>query len=195
MFDFDGVIVNSFDLNYSTNKKLYPSITEEDFKKVFEGNIFDIEKQYEQKGHVDWDKEHAPKLVAHLIEEKMAQAVIDVSKIAHCVVVSSTIEEAIKSNLKKNSLDTYFDHVYGWESGRDKTVKIQKVFRSYNASPGDAVFITDTLGDIREARKAGVESIAVTWGFHERERLEKGEPFVIVDRPEQIIAEINRYFN
>lgn len=57
--------------------------------------------------------------------------------------------------------------------------------------PKDAVFITDTLGDIREARECDIDSIAVTWGFHERKTLEKGNPIVIVSDPRELFVEID----
>jgi phosphoglycolate phosphatase-like HAD superfamily hydrolase len=39
----------------------------------------------------------------------------------------------------------------------------------YGVDSGDMIFITDTLGDIREADHEGVPTIAVTWGIHDHE--------------------------
>ena len=36
------------------------------------------------------------------------------------------------------------------------------------------VFVTDTLGDLREADQAGVPTIAVTWGAHGKEHFSAG---------------------
>lgn len=54
------------------------------------------------------------------------------------------------------------------------------LFNKHDFNNEDCIFITDTLGDILEANKVGVKSIAVDFGFHERERLEKGNPFKII---------------
>ena len=40
IFDFDGVIGDTLDLIFSINKKLFPEITLEDYKNLFNGNIY-----------------------------------------------------------------------------------------------------------------------------------------------------------
>lgn len=42
-------------------------------------------------------------------------------------------------------------------------------------------------GDVREAREAGVRTVAVTWGWHPRERLERACPDVLIDKPEDLL--------
>ena len=41
-------------------------------------------------------------------------------------------------------------------------------------------FITDTLGDIVEAKKVGIKTIAVDYGYHDRGVLSKGNPDGII---------------
>ena len=60
----------------------------------------------------------------------------------------------------------------------------------YKITSEDAVFITDTVGDIVEARECGVRSIAVSWGFHEIETLEKARPAKIVSTPADLLRAI-----
>ncbi len=55
----------------------------------------------------------------------------------------------------------------------------------------NTIFVTDTLGDIREATKVGIRTIAETFGFHNRERLKLGDPFRIVDSWEEIEAVVH----
>jgi phosphoglycolate phosphatase len=49
-------------------------------------------------------------------------------------------------------------------------------------------YIGDTAGDIREARAAGVRTVAVTWGWHSRERLAATQPDFLVDTPEELLS-------
>ena len=44
----------------------------------------------------------------------------------------------------------------------------------------ECIFITDTLGDILESNEIGVRTIAVDFGFHDREVLKKGNPVAII---------------
>jgi phosphoglycolate phosphatase len=48
-------------------------------------------------------------------------------------------------------------------------------------------YIGDTTGDILEAREAGVQTVAVTWGWHSREKLVAVHPDFLVDRPEELL--------
>ena len=54
--------------------------------------------------------------------------------------------------------------------------------------------IGDTVGDIIEAKKAGIKSTAVTWGFQDRDRLLAMGPDFIVDTPEDINVFISKSF-
>lgn len=53
---------------------------------------------------------------------------------------------------------------------------------------GRIFMIGDAVSDIRAARAAGVESIAVTWGHQTRERLALESPTYVVDSPEELEA-------
>jgi phosphoglycolate phosphatase-like HAD superfamily hydrolase len=45
----------------------------------------------------------------------------------------------------------------------------------YNIPKEHTLFITDTLGDIREAEIADVPTVAVTWGAHDRSYFKQEE--------------------
>ena len=76
----------------------------------------------------------------------------------------------------------------------NKTERINNAFEKYGVGPKDCVFITDTLGDMREAASCGIPSIGVTWGFHKKNNLEKGNPFKIAETPEELIEAVADYF-
>jgi len=62
------------------------------------------------------------------------------------------------------------------------------------AEPGNCVFVTDTLGDMREAAEVGISSIAVSWGFQKHATLEQGKPFRVVDKPADLATAVRAYF-
>lgn len=47
-------------------------------------------------------------------------------------------------------------------------------------------FITDTSGDVREGKEAGIKTIATTWGYHTKEELVEAKPDYIVDDVQQL---------
>ena len=44
------------------------------------------------------------------------------------------------------------------------------------------------MGDIVEGRQVGVGTIAVTWGWHSRKRLEAASPDRLVTTPAELLA-------
>ncbi len=59
------------------------------------------------------------------------------------------------------------------------------------ASPDETVYVGDSPFDVRAAKAAGMGSVAVTWGrIHDRSRLEREQPDVIVDTAEELLAAV-----
>jgi phosphoglycolate phosphatase-like HAD superfamily hydrolase len=58
----------------------------------------------------------------------------------------------------------------------------------------EVVFVTDTLGDVIEGNEAGITVIAVDFGYHDREMLERGMPYFIVSNYNQLLKLILSIF-
>lgn len=54
------------------------------------------------------------------------------------------------------------------------------------------LYVGDTEVDIATARALGVEAVAVTWGFRDKEALESKSPDKLIDRPKDLIFYINQ---
>jgi phosphoglycolate phosphatase len=68
-----------------------------------------------------------------------------------------------------------------------KEEKIAYAIDKYGISKDKTFYIGDTVGDILEAKGAGVRSIAVTWGWHNRDRLVKAAPDYLVETPNELL--------
>jgi pyrophosphatase PpaX len=55
-----------------------------------------------------------------------------------------------------------------------------------DSSPGEALFIGDSHHDIEAGRRAGVTTVAVTWGPLRRENLATAEPDHWLEEPRQL---------
>lgn len=82
----------------------------------------------------------------------------------------------------------------GADVHKSKAEKFRMLFKHFGEGTR-YVFITDTLGDLREAEKVGVQGIGVTWGFHPRARLERGNPWAIVGTPKELEEKVMEFFN
>lgn len=91
---------------------------------------------------------------------------------------SSTPDYIIKKYLTKYNITNYFKETLGVEFSKSKIKKFEYLIKKYDLK--DFYFITDTLGDIKEANKLNIKTIAVDFGFHSRETLAKGRPFKII---------------
>ena len=191
LFDFDGVIVDSFEIGYQVARKLYPGLTREMEKNFFNGNIYGsvkhiIRKNFFTKAEKSFSTEYVPKLLELSPIGGVKKTLGELEKLYQLIIVSSTISSPINEYLNRYNLAQYFDAIMGGDVHKSKTVKIQMVLEQSKAKPEDCVFITDTLGDMKEAAECNVKSIGVTWGFHEKERLEKGNFFALIDTIEEL---------
>lgn len=196
LFDFDGVIADSFDVAFDTVKTICPAITKEDYQKRFEGNIHEVKHpesfhSNECKHDLDWFDIYVPKMKEKAkLFAGMEKLIFGLEKEYMLVIISSTITFPIEEFLALHNLREHFDWVMGSDVHTSKVEKIKMVFDKYSVKPEDCIFITDTLGDIREASKMNVPSIGVTWGFSTPEVLERGNPLKLVDTPDQLASAI-----
>ena len=105
------------------------------------------------------------------------------------VIVSSSFKSLMKKVLKKNDID-FFNQILGTEAGESKVEKIKKCIKKFKLKPKEVVYIGDTVGDLLEAKKAKVKTIGVTWGYHGKKRLIKAKPNKIINKPVQLINEV-----
>lgn len=202
LFDFDGVIADSYSIAWQTAQTMCKQVTEEEYRAAFEGNVHERHDAMMSDDHgsacrhdLDWFSIFTP-----LFEEKarlfpgMGAVIEELSHSYVLIIVSSTITSPIQGFLEKHHIGRYFSEVMGADVHTSKHEKIKMIFAKYNTSAPECIFITDTLGDMCEAKKENVGAIGVSWGFHSRETLAKGESFRIVDRPIDIVPVVSDYF-
>jgi len=86
--------------------------------------------------------------------------------------------------LQHNNIDL-FTSVYAVEISKDKVKKFQKILSDFKVEVNECVFITDTVGDVKEASKLSVPTILVSWGYHDKSHFAelKEDVISIVDKP------------
>jgi len=190
LFDFDGVLVDTLGVAFNINVEVMPDLSLETYKSFFEGNIHDAIASGKKKRIPDFDDKFRSYTRELKIPEALKKVLQSLSSSNIITIVSSSSTNIIKEIITREKVDTYFSDVFGGDVHTNKVTKIKTLLEKYGISPGKAVFITDTLGDILEAKACGVKSIAVSWGFHDLNRLEKGNPFKIVHTPEELLSSI-----
>ena len=119
------------------------------------------------------------------IEPQIKQELLKLNEKFELFIVSSSVERVLNKYLVENKIEV-FKEILGSETHRSKEVKFAMLLEKYGWKKEECVFATDTLGDLKEANKIGIKSIAVDFGFHNRERLEQGNPLHIVSEFSEI---------
>jgi phosphoglycolate phosphatase len=200
LFDFDGVIADSFKLSHKTLQKLCPQVSAEQFSHLFDGNINSWEErvfthsEYCQH-HLDFFEHYVPRMKDEVsIFPGMKQVLEALAREYNLVIISSTISSPIAEFLQHNEIDSLFLKVYGNDVHKSKVEKISMVLREYGVGIERCLFITDTLGDMREAKISGIDAIGVSWGFQDHGRFIPAKPYAIADNPNEVKGIIDSYF-
>ncbi len=199
LFDFDGVIVPTFDVGFDIARMRQPDVTEDEYRQRFEGNINNPVKQVmgtdlPKPAVIDFWSLYTPRLLERVPVPGMEALIRELAHQYVLVIVSSTLSTSIGMFLEEYQLRDCFAEILGNDVSTSKVEKINSVLQTRQRSISDCVFVTDTLGDLREAAVTGVPSIAVSWGFHDRATLQKGSPRAIVETPTMLQQEIKKYF-
>ena len=109
------------------------------------------------------------------------KVLLSLAKEYNLFIISSGHNKHILDFLKNNNIIKIFKKCLFFEDARRKTDKIKMLEEEFNISKKDTIFITDTIGDIIEARMVGYKSIGITTGHHDRRLLETENPVIIVD--------------
>lgn len=187
IFDFDGVIGDTFDMNWEITNFLHPEVEKIRFQidhhlgNVFENPVVPFTKDSTEEFY----KLYNNKLNLLHIKDSLP-CLKKLSKKYNLYIVTSNCEHAIRRVLKDAGVDTYFKHILGQEAHASKVEKFKSLAKTDNLVLQDTYFITDTLGDLLEAEKVSLKSIAITFGYHPEEILNKGKSIATLHSWEEV---------
>lgn len=196
IFDYDGVIVDSLDLfmDYfiqACKQEGFEEIgSKQVFLSLFDGNMF--EKMLE-KG---MSREQIKRIMYFMRDELvlnqeklqvfpgMRQVLKTLSSNNSLYIITSNESHVVNQFLSLHKL-TMFKNIIGSEKEPSKVKKIQMIIEQNGHN--NVFYIGDTVGDILEGKKAKVDTVAVSWGWHDLQKLRKIDPSYLVSRPEDLI--------
>lgn len=192
IFDLDGVLADSFSCFYPLIRdgmaSVGISISENQYKNLFKENIHKALENFinNSKQHLAFVKfrsehydqyyrTHYPKLFPGTIK-----TLDNLKKHYFLSIASSGKIDNIQGLLKKNGIYDLFDAVLA-TSDHTKEKMIMKILAEFKVRPKETIMITDTTGDINIAKKVGLKTIAVSWGFHGLDLLLESKPDCIAN--------------
>lgn len=198
LFDFDGTVADTF---YLSRKVINDHAEELGFKQLTEKEIEKLRDMTAQEifSYVKIPLYRLPQLI-RLYHREMSKVITQAEFIPGMREVLGELKErgyvlGVVSSSKKENIEkflnehtcTLFDFVYSKFNIFGKHETIREILRNNRIAPGETVYVGDEVRDIEAARKAGVLSVAVTWGFNTKKLLEKHNPNYLVEEPRQIL--------
>ena len=197
IFDYDGTIVDSSKIimkayNEIAGKYGLKSLNGmSDLGSLYEKNVYDsiLEKGLD-KGKLDsFFKEWRDSFLDDSSDVRLINGIKEVILFLagknDIYIITSNSKKVILSLLERFGIKG-IKEVFGGDEEKSKVVKINAL-RKGNKDR-EIFYVGDTVGDILEAKKAKVKSVAVTWGVHSRRQLEKVKPDFIVDETEELLG-------
>ncbi|MCI7469699.1 MAG: HAD hydrolase-like protein [Lachnospiraceae bacterium] len=106
-----------------------------------------------------------------------------------CFIVTSKVEDSACLILEKLGIMNLFRGVIGPardDPSSDKDRLINRAVDDFSLKKTECIMIGDTHFDIDGARRAGIDSIAVTYGYGDSESIKKAGPTYTVSDPHEI---------
>ncbi|NNL58785.1 MAG: HAD-IA family hydrolase [Nitrosopumilus sp.] len=100
-------------------------------------------------------------------------------------ILTSNTQENVKQFLDKNEL-VFFDFIRTGKSVFGKSHVINKILKQRHVSKNEVFYVCDEVRDIEAARKSGIRSIAVTWGYNTKDALLKENPDFLANTPDEL---------
>ncbi len=187
VFDFDGVIHDTLEDLHKVHYDILEKISiKEMIDNVFDWNPreyfdkFSPEKQREFEE--TWQRVYKELTLERNIREELEK----LSKKYLLYIISSNNEYNLETYFENNNFLNIFNKIYWVETHKSKVEKFKILFEETKLKVDDCIFVTDTLWDILEANEVWIKTIAVDFGYHNKEKLKQGNPYKIVSSFEEI---------
>ncbi|NUJ97368.1 HAD family hydrolase [Candidatus Gracilibacteria bacterium] len=189
IFDFDGVIVDSFHFHFEKVKAFSGvDISDEQFRSLHYGNFF--EHNLEAIKNIEWEKYRDYVYTEQReisVDENIKRDIEKLSQNYHIFIISSGGERNIFACLETNNIHHHFQKIMGLETCQSKQEKFENLIQEYGLKKEEILFVTDTLGDIKEANNVGIKTIAIVGNYSKKEILEIGNPLLIIHNFEELL--------
>lgn len=195
IFDLDGTIADSLSAGIAVlneMKIIDRTVTREDYEKTKNLTIKDIFKEF---GVPMW---RAPQLavkgriaIAKRISEipffeGMDETIHALSANHRLFIMSSNSLANVQKFLELHNVRKPFEQIYGGAGIFGKAKVLNKVIRQNGLDKNKTYYVGDEVRDVLAAKKVGLKSVSVTWGFNGDKILSAQNPDYLVHTPKEL---------
>lgn len=179
IFDFDGTVADTFQLNVGLIKEMRPDTSKKEIELFRNNGVAVLQKE------LNLSLKEVLKLLG-LLAKKQTQ-IINKAKIFPGI--KNIFDELRKRDIKIIILSSNTtENIEKWLV--HQKIKVDKIITNNNIFGKDKllrkmgrqfVYVGDEVRDLEACKKAGVKMIGVTWGFNTKEALKKAGADYLVD--------------
>jgi len=179
IFDFDGTVADTFQLNVGLIKEMRPDTSKKEIELFRNNGVAVLQKE------LNLSLKEVLKLLG-LLAKKQTQ-IINKAKIFPGI--KNIFDELRKRDIKIIILSSNTtENIEKWLV--HQKIKVDKIITNNNIFGKDKllrkmgrqfVYVGDEVRDVEACKKAGVKMISVTWGFNTKEALKKAGADYLVD--------------
>lgn len=173
----DGVIFDTVSMSQQYFLQQFPHMNAEVQKELLTGNFHEEFQKFKEANapKVETEEEMEARKAAFSLTKLQAKMYDGMHDLLHelhekgyiLVLNTSALPRNTVPLLEKADIARMFDFVAASDVSKSKVDKFKIIEEKYSATKEQLLFVTDTLGDLREADTAGVPTVAVMWGAHD----------------------------
>lgn len=199
VFDFDGTLADTL----GEGLKIYNELAEQNGYTIINPEQVDELRDLDTNGllkHLGVPKRRLPfhlaaamrRLRNHIEQLSLIEGIREVlpplkERSAQMGILSSNIQENIEAFLEVHGIRDQFTFISSIGKLSGKARHLRAIARTFSIKTGELIYVGDEIRDLRAARKANVEAIAVTWGLNSRSSLSRENPGFVIDRPCELL--------
>ncbi len=206
VFDFDGVIINSHNLQMKALEESYRKVVgkgEPPYKEFFLNSGDSLNNIFKK---INLPLEMIPEYIkvstenTHMIllHEGVKELLSELIEKGHkCALCTGKDRERTLYTLELLNLDCFFKSVVCSDDvmfPKPHPESLLKSIQNLNGDIYNSVMIGDGINDILCAKKAGVMSIAVTWGDTSIDEVIQAEPDAVSDTMQELGEQIEQIY-
>lgn len=198
LFDFDGTLADSFAATLSVANSLaatygYPQLDIRQAESLRSLGAREVIRQTKipVRRLPCWIRRMKMELRLKIPEMKpppgLEEALQTLRQAEHQLgIVTSNSLENLRLFLVQHDWNSWFDYLETGSTLFGKGRLIKRVLDRSGFSAAETFYVGDEERDIEAARSAGVQAVAVSWGYSQRSLLARGHPDHLVDTPAEL---------
>lgn len=208
IFDYDGVIVDSFSNVHRVYKIICKKLNKncpndfDSFKEVYGEHHLHF---YDKLNFTDDEREKADIIFKKEIIKQKTNVFNEIDKLLKdfhkkykLFILTSNYKEEVINKLTKHNILRYFDKIIGKETYSikrfEKVEIIKKILKDYDLNQDEVVLIGDRNVDFKEGVDAGLKHILLVdygWGY-DKLKIPEWEQKFVVKKPIDLIKAIDK---